>query len=124
MTFLQCENFAVLDSAAFERMEAGSLGRRSAARLEPEKLLGDAHAAEGQDAHLALAEALTHLNAHFGNVPGVSPALDWQTFVPLAPPSGSGVQLTPADRRTSCSPGSRSSPSTPRSKPGSRLAAK
>ena len=54
--------------------------------------------AKGQEGHQALADAFTHLNAHFGNVPGVSPALDWQTFVPVAPPSGSGVQLTPADR--------------------------
>ena len=56
------------------------------------------HAKHGEDGHPALVEASTHLNAHFGNVPNVSPVLDWQTFAPAAPQGGSGVQLTPADR--------------------------
>ena len=50
-----------------------------------------------EDPHSALVDAFGHLNAHFGNGPGISPALDWQTFVP-GPDTGGGLQLTPADR--------------------------
>jgi hypothetical protein len=46
------------------------------------------------DGHSALVDALAHLNAHFGNGPGIAPDLDWQTFVPgpLSP------QFTASDR--------------------------
>src|SRR5262249_45055982 len=45
----------------------------------------------------ALVEAFAHLNAHFGNGPGTTPSLGWQTFVP-GPIPFRGTQLTPADR--------------------------
>jgi hypothetical protein len=52
------------------------------------------HAAHGVEGHSALVDAFAHLNAHFGNGPGTSPELDWETFVPGALTS----QLTAPDR--------------------------
>ncbi len=78
-------------------------GQPATANLTPISLLA-VHlarfhvASRHEDAHSALVDAFTHLNAHFGNGPGVTPVLDWQTFVPAAPEDGSGVQLIPADR--------------------------
>ncbi len=52
----------------------------------------------GEPVQQAVADALTHLDAHFGNIPGVATDLDWLTVVPTGLSAGNGAQLTAAQR--------------------------
>ncbi|MGO9829700.1 MAG: hypothetical protein ACLPJH_06130 [Myxococcaceae bacterium] len=52
----------------------------------------------GEPVQQAVADAYTHLGAHFGNIPGVATDLDWLTVVPTSLGAGNGAQLTAAQR--------------------------
>jgi len=51
----------------------------------------------GEPAAQAVSNAFTHLDGHFGNVPGASTDLDWLTMTP-ASLGGGGAQLTAPER--------------------------
>jgi hypothetical protein len=46
----------------------------------------------------AVTNALAHVGAHFGNIPGVLTDLDWQTVAPSPLSGGDGAQLTAPER--------------------------
>ena len=52
----------------------------------------------GESPAQAVTNALAHVGAHFGNIPGVLTDLDWQTVAPSPLSGGDGAQLTAPER--------------------------